>query len=80
MQAFEEGRAVSSGQIVARVIDAGSRWRCEIPARQRSIRAITRGTVWRQNDDFCRFLQVRLDQRWRNAKKRKQSDPGWERR
>jgi len=31
MHAVEEGRGVSSGQIVARVIDVGSRWRCEIP-------------------------------------------------
>jgi prevent-host-death family protein len=34
---------ILGGGIVARVIDAGKRWRCEIPARQRSISAITAG-------------------------------------
>jgi hypothetical protein len=42
-------RRVSSWQSVARVIDAGSRWRCEIPARQRSISTITRGAICTQD-------------------------------
>jgi len=39
----------SRRQIAARVIDAGSRWRCEIPARHRSISAITRGAMCPQD-------------------------------
>src|ERR1700692_352125 len=42
MQAAGDRRGVSAWRIVARVIAAGSRWRCEISARQRSIGAIPR--------------------------------------
>jgi hypothetical protein len=47
------------GGIVARVIDAGCRWRCEIPARKRSINAITGGTI-----RMAKALSPRL-RRWR---------------
>jgi hypothetical protein len=67
-----------AGQIAARVIDAGSRWRCEIPARQRSISTITRGTICGEGRASL-VLHMSVDRRWRNAKERKQSHPCWKR-